>query len=533
MTANRKVTLLSIALAALCAMPSTRAQSLPKNWPPKPLELTANPQVIITRAPQAASDQLHMLANDPWASEPELEKTRLAAEPKDAGAKIKIDAKFDCGTIYAGKKLTPTHFHIDFNSQEVYMFYFRITGVAGKTVRIDLKTLNPTNLAKMQTLNPVVSEDLAPDEMPTIGSEVPFTAKTTTVDNGGVGSIQLPDTGSQSWHFIDDVWVDQENKTLSFVHTFTKDTALVAMKYPYSPGLNEKYFEQWAKSPHAKAITLGASPFKQRPLQLIRITDIPEGREGNHPSVVIYGREHANEHDPSWACKGAIDFLLGDSPEAAKLRQQVIFHIIPVLDVDAAIENNHIGIIQSFSKRAHFAKENLLYAEYFQQWVDSGGSLDLVLNLHNVESAEQSYHLSVAQIEPQEARLALSTAFDTLLAGSLNKQGFRGSAEGDTGYFPFRLSGWLDDTFGALPFVYELNSQEPHRHLLLSELTAIGATLAKSAGEFVTGTNGNELRESADAVLRVRKAAKAATNFTKSGSVFDSEYALKEWRAKN
>ena len=78
--------------------------------------------------------------NPPW-----RRPSAQSDEAKDSGANIKIDGKFDCGTVLFGYKMTPTRFHIDFGDQEVYMFYFRIKGVAGKTVRIDLKEINPTS----------------------------------------------------------------------------------------------------------------------------------------------------------------------------------------------------------------------------------------------------------------------------------------------------------------------------------------------------------------------------------------------------
>ncbi len=374
------------------------------------------------------------------------------------------------------------------------MFYFRLTGVKGKTVRIDLCELNPANMLKLLTLNPVYSTDLLTADISPSDTEAPFTAAVKTVTNGGVGSIELPDTSKQQWHFIENVWGDHEHSTLSFVNTFSTDIVYIAMKYPYTPALNEKLFAEWAKNPHAKVISPGTS-VKGRPLQIVRITDIPEVGQATHPSVVIYAREHTDEHDGSWACKGAIDFLLGNSPAATALRSRLIFHIIPLLDPDATLLSEHVGIISTFTKKTS-GKESRIYAGYFQQWIDGGGRLDLVINLHNVESAERTFHLSAALAEPAEARLTLSTAFNAILTQSLGEQGYRAAASSDMGYLPDRLAGWLDDTYGAMHLAYELNSQEPHRHLLLSELTTMGETIVKTAGNFISGAKENELRSS-------------------------------------
>ena len=56
--------------------------------------------------------------------------------------------------------------------------------------------------------------------------------------------------------------------------------------------------------------------------------------------VVLFGRQHPSETVGSWTIKGAIDFLLGDSDEAKYLRDNFVFKIIPMINVDGVICGN-------------------------------------------------------------------------------------------------------------------------------------------------------------------------------------------------
>ena len=60
----------------------------------------------------------------------------------------------------------------------------------------------------------------------------------------------------------------------------------------------------------------------------------------NKNGVVLIARQHPSETVGSWTIKGAIDFLLGDSDEAKYLRDNFVFKIIPMINVDGVICGN-------------------------------------------------------------------------------------------------------------------------------------------------------------------------------------------------
>ena len=56
--------------------------------------------------------------------------------------------------------------------------------------------------------------------------------------------------------------------------------------------------------------------------------------------VVLFARQHPSETVGSWTIKGAIDLLLGDSDEAKYLRDNFVFKIVPMINVDGVICGN-------------------------------------------------------------------------------------------------------------------------------------------------------------------------------------------------
>ena len=58
-------------------------------------------------------------------------------------------------------------------------------------------------------------------------------------------------------------------------------------------------------------------------------------------AIVLTSRVHPGETNASWIIEGICDFLLGNSSEAALLRERYIFKIIPMLNPDGVINGNY------------------------------------------------------------------------------------------------------------------------------------------------------------------------------------------------
>ncbi|XP_036431827.1 cytosolic carboxypeptidase 3-like [Colossoma macropomum] len=59
------------------------------------------------------------------------------------------------------------------------------------------------------------------------------------------------------------------------------------------------------------------------------------------PAVVLSARIHPGETNSSWVMKGILDFLLGESPNAALLRDMFVFKLLPMLNPDGVIVGNY------------------------------------------------------------------------------------------------------------------------------------------------------------------------------------------------
>eukprot|EP00434_Breviolum_minutum_P035293 symbB.v1.2.031233.t1/scaffold3530.1/size57246/2 len=65
-------------------------------------------------------------------------------------------------------------------------------------------------------------------------------------------------------------------------------------------------------------------------------TEIKEAKS----AVVIIARQHPGEVVGSWAVQGLLRFLLGTTPAARRLREEFVFHVIPMVNVDGVVHGN-------------------------------------------------------------------------------------------------------------------------------------------------------------------------------------------------
>uniref|UniRef100_A0A915PZE6 Peptidase M14 carboxypeptidase A domain-containing protein n=1 Tax=Setaria digitata TaxID=48799 RepID=A0A915PZE6_9BILA len=61
----------------------------------------------------------------------------------------------------------------------------------------------------------------------------------------------------------------------------------------------------------------------------------------NRDVVILCARVHPGENNTSWIMHGIMDFLMSDKNEAMELRDQFIFKLIPMLNVDGVVNGSH------------------------------------------------------------------------------------------------------------------------------------------------------------------------------------------------
>ncbi len=89
--------------------------------------------------------------------------------------------------------------------------------------------------------------------------------------------------------------------------------------------------ERWGESPFVTVDSLGAS-VQNRALWELTIADNPES-SSNH-RIYIHARTHPGEEESFWVTNEIINFLISDTPLAAFIRNNCIFHIIPMYNPD-------------------------------------------------------------------------------------------------------------------------------------------------------------------------------------------------------
>ena len=129
-----------------------------------------------------------------------------------------------------------------------------------------------------------------------------------------------------------------------------------------------------------------------RDLFLWTITHAPaEGK----PTIWLMFRQHSWETGSSWTGEGAIRTLLGTSPESIRLRDRIVWKIVPLCDPDGVARGGVRFNVNGFDLNRNWdvvdpvkMPEITAQRNAVKQWLDAGHHVDLLLSLHNTETAE-------------------------------------------------------------------------------------------------------------------------------------------------
>eukprot|EP00051_Salpingoeca_urceolata_P011895 m.147929 g.147929 ORF g.147929 m.147929 type:complete len:428 (+) comp17301_c1_seq3:364-1647(+) len=132
---------------------------------------------------------------------------------------------------------------------------------------------------------------------------------------------------------------------LSFAFVFDSDTDAFefAYSYPYSVSRLETYLAAMDRTAFVSRECIGLTKQRRR-LDMLTITAAHNANPACRPRentkvVFVTSRVHPGETPASFVCQGLIDYLISD--EAAVLREQVIFKVIPMLNPDGVFHGNY------------------------------------------------------------------------------------------------------------------------------------------------------------------------------------------------
>ena len=180
---------------------------------------------------------------------------------------------------------------------------------------------------------------------------------------------------------------------------FEAATVWIARTFPYTTKDLSAFLAEISPNPAVRVQTLGESPVKRYPLQMITIAD--PLASGPRQTVWIHARTHAAETGPSFVLEGLIRRVLADDALGRSLRARYVFRIVPMHNADGVIvgnyrtnassinlENQWLNTQQTLLLDGNAPRENRLLNEFgmVPALQDGQAPVVLALNLHSSNS---------------------------------------------------------------------------------------------------------------------------------------------------
>ncbi|XP_067003008.2 cytosolic carboxypeptidase 1 isoform X2 [Anabrus simplex] len=133
--------------------------------------------------------------------------------------------------------------------------------------------------------------------------------------------------------------------TITFPHAH--DVCYIAYHYPYTYSQLLAQIWKWSLSVDPSEIHFRAECLclslnnNETPLLTITAPDSESNPISNRDIVFLTARVHPGESNASWVMQGTLDYLLGNTPRAGRLRNKFLFKIVPMLNMEGVINGCH------------------------------------------------------------------------------------------------------------------------------------------------------------------------------------------------
>ncbi len=251
----------------------------------------------------------------------------------------------------------------DGRNRQANWYYFRLDGVAGRKLTIDLTDLvgeynyNAGTHAVQRVTYPVYSYD------------------------------------NRHWRQFPAVEWDDDKIEMRLLLEPQRDTVWIAHVPPYTIEHLERLAAEADGNPYLERVAVGKT-VEGRDMPLWTITD-PDVAVSAKKTVWLMFRQHSWEAGSSWAADGALRFLLSDDPTAARMRREVVWKIFPMADPDGVerggvrFNKNGYDINRNWDvKSPKLMPEITAQRKAIADWLAAGHTVDLFLSLHNTETSE-------------------------------------------------------------------------------------------------------------------------------------------------
>ncbi|QEG38079.1 M14-type cytosolic carboxypeptidase [Roseimaritima ulvae] len=226
-----------------------------------------------------------------------------------------------------------------------------------------------------------------------------------------------------------ETWLHSDEGTRveqAMVYTVQPDATSVSVAWgpPYTPQMAEQFVRKIAeKSPHAEATELCRS----RGGRAVPMLHVREGDRDNRQrfGVWVQARQHAWESGSSWVAQGFAQWVTGDEPEAAWLRQHAEIFVVPIMDIDNtatgnggknALPHDHN---RDWSSEPHW--NEILAAQRRIRGLVDEQRMDVFLDLHNPAPGDPTFFYVLPREMLEEPMLRLRDRFIELAYGRISK----------------------------------------------------------------------------------------------------------------
>jgi hypothetical protein len=229
----------------------------------------------------------------------------------------------------------------------------------------------------------------------------------------------------RTWSHAEDMTWDKEKKEATVRLKPTQDSVWLATQamYPHSRLL--ALVDELKQSRHARVEVIGKS-VQGRDLFLITVTEFAKSDE-DKKTIWLQARQHAWETGTSYVSEGAMRFAISDTPEAQAMRENTICIFTPMVAVDGSALGLPRFNVHGYDPNRHWNEVDLRDKRYLERMPEvwyfkkailahraRGGRIDLMLNLHNTESAEYV----ATQADDANSLTKMNVLYDRLLAAT-------------------------------------------------------------------------------------------------------------------
>jgi len=151
---------------------------------------------------------------------------------------------------------------------------------------------------------------------------------------------------------------------------------------------------EWSESPYVIVDSIGSSVQGRGIWELI-ISDQPSSL--TYKRIYIHARTHPGEEESFWVADEIINFLIADNPEAALIRANTIFHIVPMHNPDGvelgyARENaNRLDIESGWDDDILQPEVSALQNRFIELTLAIPNPIQVALNMHSAYACKRYF----------------------------------------------------------------------------------------------------------------------------------------------